>query len=282
MYVYIYTSSVKKKKIKKFTSTGGMFAVAFVVVVIIYFAVQSESASGICGDDDDTVAGDQKDEPHCGSTIEPFKFNISLLKMLSITTFAYTAHVQALSVANEVTVYSQPKMDMIIGTGIFLCGIVYVAVGLLGYIAFGDDVEGNVILAYPPTILVDLARIAMCGLVAISYPLMCKPGRDSFISLLKNSRYKESAETNTTYYSFTIGFLGLSYIIALSVVNNPMALDLILSLIGATCSTVIAYIIPTLVYCILHPEPCLKKYLAIAVGIFGVISMPFCIYATFM
>jgi amino acid permease len=202
--------------------------------------------------------------------------------MLSISTFAYTAHVQLLSVANEVTFYKQDKMDKITMTGILLCGIVYVCIGLIGYISFGDDVDGNVILSYPPTILVDLARIAICGLVAISYPLMCKPGRDSFTSLVRNSIYSNYADSNFLYYGFTTAFLFLSYIIALSLVNNPNALDLILSLIGCTCSTIIAYIVPTLVYSRLHPESHCKRTFAICIGIFGVVSMPFCIFATFL
>ena len=44
-----------------------------------------------------------------------------------------------------------------------------------------------------------------------------------------------------------LGFLGLSYGVAMGLVNNPNALDLILSLLGATTSTIIAYIVPTVV-----------------------------------
>mmetsp|Transcript_50958 Transcript_50958/g.65261 ORF Transcript_50958/g.65261 Transcript_50958/m.65261 type:complete len:454 (-) Transcript_50958:206-1567(-) len=261
----------------KFTSMGGMMAVAFVVIVVIYFSVHSEKYTHICGDDDS-----KSFEPHCGSNVDAVIPNISLLKMLSISTFAYTAHVQLLSVANEVTNYDQQKMDRITFTGILLCGIVYVIIGLIGYLAFGNDVDGNLILSYPPTILVDLARIAICGLVAISYPLMCKPGRDSFTTLVRNSIYTSYADSNFVYYGFTTMFLLLSYIIAMSLVNNPNALDLILSLIGCTCSTIIAYIVPTMVYARLHPEPHFKKTCAIIIGIFGIVSMPFCIYATFL
>ena len=47
-------------------------------------------------------------------------------------------------------------------------------------------------------------------------------------------------------------------------------------------SQVIAYVVPPFVYVKLYPEPHLKRTLAIAVGIFGIVQMPFCIAAVFL
>jgi hypothetical protein len=165
------------------------------------------------------------------------------------------AHVQLLTVANEVADYTQPKMDGIILGGVLVCGVAYLTVGLAGYFAYGDEVKprlkekkslprcvphiplapssrssscsstppthttnahhhqptkskvnGNVLLSYPTKSFgVALARVAVSGLVGISYPLMCKPGRDSFLSLLRNSdKYKDAADGKTAYVGFTV------------------------------------------------------------------------------
>ena len=142
------------------------------------------------------------------------------------------------------------------------------------------------LLSYPGTSLaVKAARVAVSGLVAISYPLMCKPGRDSFLSLLRSSarpEWRAAADTPTAFKLFTCSFLGLSYMVAALVVDVPNALNLILFLLGATCSTVIAFVVPTLVYVKLHAEPHPKRTLVLAVLGYGLVSMPFCIAATFM
>jgi len=240
----------------------------------------SSVGSDLCGNLDDDQAAN---ESHCGGEVRPAVLHLGLLQMLSIVTFAYTAHVQLLTVANEVEDYTQAKMDKIIVCGVLICGGAYLVVGLGGYLAFGDEVAGNVLLSYPTkNASVACARVAVSGLVGISYPLMCKPGRDSFLSLLRNSEaWKASADSTAAYVGFTLGFLGCSYGVAMGLVNNPNALDLILSLLGATTSTVIAYIVPTVVYATTHPEPHWKRTFAIGVGIFGVVSMPFAIAASF-
>lgn len=51
------------------------------------------------------------------------------------------AHVQLLTVANEVADYTQPKMDGIILGGVLVCGVAYLMVGLAGYFAYGDEVK---------------------------------------------------------------------------------------------------------------------------------------------
>lgn len=93
---------------------------------------------------------------------------------------------------------------------------------------------------------------------------------------------RQAADSTTTYVMFTMAYLGSSYAVAMSVVNNPSALNVILSLLGATTGTLIAYVIPTIIYAKMFPEPHLKRTAALIVCAYGLISMPFCISATFL
>ena len=111
------------------------------------------------------------------------------LQTLSIIVFAYTAHAQAIGIANEVREYSQRKMDLISGASIAICGLLYVLIGFAGYRTFGDAVSSNLLESFPgrhPAVIV--ARLGFAALVSFSYPLMAKPARDSFFSLLENPR----------------------------------------------------------------------------------------------
>ena len=143
----------------RFTSAGGMACVAYVVGLVSFYWFFDPDA--LCDDD----------EPHCGGNEIEFVADVSLLNMLSVVTFSFTAHVQALTVANEVQEYTQAKMDTVIFGGIFLCLIVYGVVGFGGYWGFGSDIAGNLLISYPThSVVVTAARVSMSFLVAISYP----------------------------------------------------------------------------------------------------------------
>ena len=173
-------------------------------------------------------------------------------------------------------------MDFVIGVGIALCCVTYFCVGFLGYWGFGETVDGNILLSYHTSASVSAARVAISFLVAVSFPLMAKHGRDSFLSILRNSKLKDRADGKVAYVGFTLAFLGFSYIIAISLVNNPHALTLILGLCGGTTSTIIAYLVPTAVYVKLHPEPHAKRSCAIAIGVFGLLLIPFSVASTLL
>ena len=59
-------------------------------------------------------------------------------------------------------------------------------------------------------------------------------------------------------------------------------LGVVLGLLGATASTIIAFITPCFVYVSTHPEPHTKRYVAIVVGSIGTFLMPFSVAAIFM
>ena len=59
-------------------------------------------------------------------------------------------------------------------------------------------------------------------------------------------------------------------------------LGVVLGLLGATASTIIAFITPTFVYVSTHPHPHAKRTAAIVVGTTGTILMPLCVAAVFL
>mmetsp|Transcript_40457 Transcript_40457/g.108334 ORF Transcript_40457/g.108334 Transcript_40457/m.108334 type:complete len:370 (-) Transcript_40457:295-1404(-) len=157
----------------KFTSAMGMAFVCYLTCAVVYLYV---GGIEVCQDDEQVL--------HCGGEVVQVVGDMSILQSVSIITFAYAMHAQLLGVSNEVANYTQPKMDCIINASIGLCCVVYCTIGLLGYLAFGDQVESNLLVSYRENGVVGAARICITLLVCVSYPLMVKPMRDSALSLM--------------------------------------------------------------------------------------------------
>lgn len=72
------------------------------------------------------------------------------------------------------------------------------------------------------------------------------------------------------HWVITVGFLAASYALALAVSD----LGVMLSIVGATGSTIVSYILPGLCYYRLHPRPHLQRNVALMQLVLGCIIMP--------
>ena len=86
---------------------------------------------------------------------------------------------------------------------------------------------------------------------------------------------KETLEKQ--YYIISILYIVASWAIACSVSD----LGIVLSIVGATGSTTVSYILPGLLYYLMHPKPHLKRYFALFQFIIGCCLVPFCLYFIF-
>ena len=205
----------------KFTSMGGMLGSFYLAVVtVIYFFRPGELGcdAGVSEGGGDTIL-------HCGGEFVPFRSNVTgLLATLSLTTFSFACHIQLMAVSNEVAGYTQKKMDFICLCAVLTCIVLYTIIGFLGYYMFGDSVQGNVLLSFPSDLMSTAARVGISGLVIVNYPLVCKPGRDSIMSLLRTSgpkNFETIAESRLAFNVITLCFLVFSFGVAVSMISNP-------------------------------------------------------------
>ena len=78
-------------------------------------------------------------------------------------------------------------MDAVAVVAVGACLALYVCVGMAGYATFGRDVSSDLLENYPGSEeAVVVSRLGFSALVSFSYPLMCKPARDSFLSLVEH------------------------------------------------------------------------------------------------
>mmetsp|Transcript_13308 Transcript_13308/g.35330 ORF Transcript_13308/g.35330 Transcript_13308/m.35330 type:complete len:436 (+) Transcript_13308:173-1480(+) len=221
---------------------------------------------------------------HCGGTYQLFELNLKTLDAFALATFAFTAQTQVPGAANGLQDYSQPKMDFVCISAVVFCALLYAIVGHAGYETFGSLVNSDVLESYPNSPFVEAARLAVAVVVATSYPLMVVPFRDSLHSILMyqtlSSRLSAFAQSSRFRFIVTTCFILASAAVCFVVKD----LGIVLSIVGSTAGTMVAYTIPSYAYVrTFRGDPGRKVQLVLARCVFAysVVAVPACLYATF-
>ncbi|KIR37400.1 vacuolar amino acid transporter 5 [Cryptococcus deuterogattii MMRL2647] len=241
-----------------------------------------------------------------------FKFGKGTLSSFPIQVFAYTCSQNLFPIFNELKDRTQKKMNVVIGSSIGTAVGVYQIIGIVGYLTFGDKVSSNVIAMYPATtLLVAIGRLGIVLLVGLSYPLQLLPCRASLYHLthglfrhqdvssvpaddrgiqddsdtdmedeeadllvVKAQSHHKHDMPQLQFVVLTLGILISGFLIA----YNVHELDIVLSFVGSTGSTIISFILPGFFYFrLFRDEPGTTKWWALALGIYGLGVMGFCL-----
>ncbi|KAB5528964.1 amino acid transporter [Coniochaeta sp. 2T2.1] len=260
MLVIIPLSFLRRLDSLKYTSIVALVSIGYLIVLVVYhFAA-----------DDKSDRGDLR--------IITWEGPIGALKNLPVVIFAYTCHQNMFSILNEIKDYSPASIVGVISASIGSAASIYVLVAITGYLTFGNDVNGNIISMYPPSVASTIGKAAIVILVTFSIPLQIHPCRASIDAVLKwrpnkYSRLPTSAPGRSSspnqqsaiasppaaadnhgapaahiselrFAIITTVILILSYATALTV----SSLDRVLAYVGSTGSTSISFILPGLFY----------------------------------
>lgn len=172
---------------------------------------------------------------------------------------------QMFSVLNEINNNSHFRTTSVVVTSIGTACFVYILVAITGYLSYGDNVGGNIVAMYPPSVPATIGRAAIVVLVMFSYPLQVHPCRASIDGILSwrpqrtrseegspsrsslpgvIKREKKAEMTDTRFAAITSLIIICSYIVAMTV----SSLEKVLAYVGSTGSTSISFILPGLFY----------------------------------
>lgn len=281
--IIVPLSFLKNLDSLKYTSILGLVAIGYLsLIVILHFLI---------GD----IPSDLK------GNITFFPPNVSgVFQTFSIIVFAFTGHQNMFSIINESRDKSIKKLSLLVYIAIAVSSVFFIIVGVSGYLTFGTNVEGNVILLYPNHWSTTLGRACIAFMVIFSFPLMLHPARISVNNIyfwIKSEESEEADETteliskdspivpfpNDRFYIITIALLLGGYILAVSI----KSFALVLAIVGATGSTAISFILPGLFgYKLLasgsNPSKTeqLLKILAYILVIWGFCVMVLCLYVS--
>ncbi|KAH3901255.1 related to Vacuolar amino acid transporter 7 [Saccharomycodes ludwigii] len=135
-------------------------------------------------------------------TVNSFK---GLFSSFSILVFAYTASMNMFSICNELQDNSIKNITRVINQSVGISCTLFLTVGILGYLTFGDDVQGNIIINYDPnSIFTKIGQFSLGITIIFSFPLLFHPLRIStnnmVFSIIRiyNNNGKKYNETNHT------------------------------------------------------------------------------------
>jgi len=271
----------------RFTSTAAIACFAYITVIVVLYAFVDSLT--LC---DPETYDPARYEAYCVNNRRvaiPFDTATDTLKFFKaapVVIFAYGCHQNAFTITNELRVASKSNMNQVSFAAITVCCIIYCLVAYSGYHSFGESAPSNLLLAYPRTTPFLIVRICLSLAVSFSYPVLNHPGRNSFSSLFFN--VADATELNWVMYnglSWTI--VVLSFIIAM--VTDD--LGMVLGVVGATGTTIIAFVLPGLFYYYMPDKTLMynrelhykrKKYLAMTMTVIGCILMPFSVAMQFV
>jgi amino acid permease len=176
------------------------------------------------------------------------------------------------SILNEINDNSHFSTTSVVVASNGTAAAIYILVAITGYLSFGNDIGGNIVAQYAPSISATIGRAAIVVLVVFSYPLQVHPCRASVDAVLKwrpKSMIKSSGPSSvdsspprnipllptgrkrndeaigeTRFAAITTAIIILSFIVAMTV----SSLEAVLAYVGSTGSTAISFILPGLFY----------------------------------
>lgn len=282
-FVCVPLSFLRNLDSLKYSSILGLAAIAYMSILVIFHFFLGDAY----------VPGERHLVPQSAWGV---------FSTFSIIVFAFTGHQNMFSIINEASDRSLQGLTSLITTAILASSGLFVAVGLAGYLTFGDLVSGNIILLYSHSLSATIGKLCIVFMVLFSFPLMLHPARISvnniyqWLILPKESSVEIDDETpllesqapsppiKKTFVPLTVILLVVGYILAVSV----KSFALVLAVVGATGSTAISFILPGLFgYKLIGSELAiisryekLLKTLSLLLVVWGVVVMVVCLYVS--
>ncbi|GJN90138.1 hypothetical protein Rhopal_003137-T1 [Rhodotorula paludigena] len=257
----------------KMTSYIALCAIGYLVFIVLYFTFV-----------------DHDDLPPSGQ-FQYFRFGPSFVQSLPVQIFAFTCAQNIFAVFNELRSNTQARLNLVIGTSIGSAAVIYELLGILGYMTFGAAVSGNLIEMYPRTTLVSVGQVGIVILVLFSYPLQLHPARASLDKFLFPHRSAAGDGVNAAdddhddhasgddiplarFVLESAFLLFATFVIAMFV----SSLEVVLGFVGATGSTTISFILPSVFFLSLfkdspNPRDRRLRYIAMLLLAWGVVVM---------
>ncbi|KAK5199368.1 hypothetical protein LTR99_001410 [Exophiala xenobiotica] len=263
MLIVIPFSFLRRLDSLKYTSVVALISIGYLVILVVYhFAARDTLPSG-----------------HYETPLRIFKWAgiVPTLSSFPVIVFAYTCHQNMFSVLNEIADNSHFRTSSVLITSNGVAGFIYILVAITGYLSFGNEIGGNIVAQYAPSVSTTIGQAMIVVLVMFSYPLQVHPCRASVDAVLKwrpsdklKAKLRSTSATPTSHDSspprdtpllpgakkrngeisetrfaaITTVIVICSYIVAMTV----SSLSAVLAYVGSTGSTSISFILPGLFY----------------------------------
>lgn len=128
----------------------------------------------------------------------------STFEAMPIILFAFGCPLQTVAAIGELPSQLSAScctfiMNTASGLTVSFCGLIYISVGVFGYIQFGSETDGVILDNYDSDDqLVNVARVLMAIHVALAYPVLFFPAQFSIVQLVLHGQLMSVEELETT------------------------------------------------------------------------------------
>lgn len=257
-----------------------LFVVSFVVVVAIDGFSQFSKTHVSPGPGASHPIGIDWDAMH----IWPASWT-GALTSAPVIFFCFVCHMNVPAVVNELRNATPERISIVSKGSVGLAGLLYLTVGTMGYIAFGnmfikddiissygnmqhgDDPHGHSI--YVPASAVQTVQVFIAIALTFSFPIVTYELRHCFIALVAPKRVHEWS----TNAAVNVGIVTVALLVAIFVPN----ISTVLGIAGASSSCLVVFVLPAAFYARLQELPWKRdklKLFAICQATIGAIMIP--------
>lgn len=168
------------------------------------------------------------------------------------------------------------KFPKVLSYTMFFITLLFISIGLLSYLAFGDKVQTVILLNLPATPVVNTIQGLYAMAICLSIPLQLFPA----IRIVETALFSKSGKHNPIVKwqknMFRFAAVLLSAAVAIA---GSSDLDKFVSLIGSVCCIPLCFLFPPLFHLKGVAQTRREKTIDILIIVFGVLCM---IYTTFI
>lgn len=171
----------------------------------------------------------------------------------------------------------EPKKfpKVLAGTMVFITAI-FLSIGFISYLAFGEGVQTVILLNLPATPIVDSIQGLYALAICLSIPLQLFPA----IRIVENGLFTRSGKNNPVVKWQKNAFRFMSVLLCAAIaIGGSNDLDKFVSLIGSMCCLPLCFLFPPLFHLKGVAQNWRQKVIDVAIIVFGISSMA---YATFI
>ncbi|KAG0176764.1 neutral amino acid transporter [Apophysomyces sp. BC1034] len=157
------------------------------------------------------------------------------------------------------------------GTMIFIT-LIFLSVGFVSYLAFGNKVQTVILLNMPPTPMVNTVQGLYALAICLSIPLQLFPA----IRIIENALFTRSGKHNPVvkWQKNAFRFLAVLACSCIAIAGSG-DLDKFVSLVGSLCCVPLCFLFPPLFHYKAIARTWRQKALDISILIFGIVSMTY-------
>ncbi|XP_019886701.1 putative sodium-coupled neutral amino acid transporter 10 isoform X2 [Ooceraea biroi] len=200
-----------------------------------------------------------------------------ILQCLPIFSMALFCQTQLFEIYETIPNVSLEKMNDVVRGALNICTLVYMCVGLFGYVAFyTQSFAGNILLSFEPSVVSELIKLGFVFSLAFSFPLVIFPCRASLNSLLFRRVCVHTLQSKESRFRcLTIAIVAISLVIGILVPN----IEFVLGIVGSTIGVMICLIFPAAFFVSISSRNTNERLLAQGILFIGVWIMVLGTYA---